>query len=167
MVFHWELRDPRFSARGEGAARLAWPDSARIDLFAAGSSAAVAAILVGDSLTVGGSARARDLLPPPALLWAILGRLDLPRVADTVARMNAETLSFDIGRPVQWRASFRGDSLVRLERVEQAHVLEWVDRGDGHHLVFRDEADRRSLEVVITLQQEVAPFDASIWHLDQ
>ena len=31
----------------------------------------------------------------------------------------------------------------------------------------RDEADRRTLDVVITVNQEVTPFEASIWHLDQ
>ena len=167
FVFNWEIHDPRFSARGEGAARLAAPDSVRIDLFAAGSSASVGALLIGDSLIVGGNDRARDLLPPAALLWALFGRLHLPPAADTVARRNADTLSVDIGQPVAWRATFRRDSLTRLEQVDQAHVRQWVDRGDGRHLFFRDEADRRSLDVVITVKQEVSPFDASIWHLDQ
>lgn len=167
VVFNWELHDPRFSARGEGAARIAWPDSARIDLFAAGASASTAAVLIGDSLRVAGNERARELLPAPALLWALFGRLDLGAQADTVARVNGQTLAVDVGRPVRWRATFRADSLVRLEHVQQAHVIEWVDRRDEHHVVFRDEADRRSLDLVITVNQPVAPFDASIWHLDQ
>lgn len=167
IVFNWQLHDPHFSARGEGAARIASPDSARIDLFAAGASASTAAILIGDSLIVAGSDRARDLLPAPALLWALFGRLDLGREADTVARIDGSSLAVDVGMPVRWRATFRGDSLVRLEQVQQTHVIAWIDRSDQHHLVFRDEADRRSLDLVITVNQPVSAFDASIWHLDQ
>ena len=36
IVFDWELEDRELSGRGEGVARVAAPDSARLDLFLAG-----------------------------------------------------------------------------------------------------------------------------------
>ena len=36
IVFNWELEDREMSGRGDGAARIASPDSARLDFFLAG-----------------------------------------------------------------------------------------------------------------------------------
>jgi hypothetical protein len=46
IVFNWSLEDPDFVARGEGAARVAPPDSARLDFFLAGGLGRGAAVLI-------------------------------------------------------------------------------------------------------------------------
>src|SRR5437867_8694086 len=97
IVFDWELQDRELSGRGEGVARVAPPDSARLDLFLSGGFGSGAAVLISDSLQVTGGSLARRFIPPPPLLWAALGRLAIPAVPDTVARVDGELLRVDIG----------------------------------------------------------------------
>lgn len=165
IVFRWELDDVDFSSRGEGSARIAPPDSARLDFFLAGGLASGAAILIGDELRLPprGDDLARRLVPPPPLLWAALGRVALPAVSDTVARVDADTLRVDIGKPVAWRLTFFRDTLRRLERVEDGRVTEWVERSADGRVRYRNQSSRRQLDLIITRSQDAGAFDRSIW----
>lgn len=167
IVFNWELQDRETTTRGEGAARVAFPDSARLDFYLAGGFAGGSAVLIGDSLQAPGGDFIRKLIPPPPMLWAALGRLALPNLPDTVIRGEGTNVRADIGRPVSWRLTFHGDTLVRVERVDDARVLEWLDRSDPKHVSYRNTAARRSLQLTITRTDEVSSFDASIWRLDR
>ena len=125
----------------------------------------LAAVLIGDSLQAPGGDFIRKLIPPPPMLWAALGRLALPNLPDTVIRGEGTNVRADVGRPVSWRLTFHGDSLVRVERVDGDRVLEWVDRTDPKHVSYRNTTARRSLVLTITRMDEVSSFDASIWRL--
>jgi hypothetical protein len=162
IVFDWELVDRDVNGRGEGVARIAGPDSARLDLFLGGGFGSGAAILIADSLYIPGSGLPRRFIPPPPLLWAALGRVALPALRDTTARVDGELLRVDIGAPVSWRLTFRRDSLVRLERIRDGRITEWVERS-GNVVHYRSEEARRALSLTIKRAQEVPPFDASIW----
>jgi hypothetical protein len=161
-VFDWDLEDRELSGRGEGVARVAAPDSARLDLFLAGGFGSGAAVLIADSLQATGGSLARRFIPPPPLLWATLGRLAVPPAKDTTARVDGELLRVDIGMPTSWRLTFRKDSLVRLERVRGGRIVEWVERR-GAVVRYRSEEARRALTLTIKRVQEVPAFDASIW----
>ena len=163
VVFSWELHDGDIVARGDGAARIAPPDSVRLDFFLAGGEGGGAAVVIGDSVRLPPAGDARRLLPTPPLLWAALGRVALPAVVDTVARVEGSILRVDLGRPVRWRVTFDGDSLRRLERVAGGRVQEWVARGDGGRVTYRNESDRRTLDLVINTSVATGPFDASLW----
>ena len=163
VVFQWELKDQDFTARGDGVARIASPDSVRLDFFLGGSVGGGGAILIGDSLIVPGPDMARKLVPPRALLWAALGRLDLPAERDTVVRIEGDVVRADIGAPVHWRVSFRGDTLTRVERVVGGRLQEWVERGAGQRVLYRNESSRRTLSLVIQRSDAVTAFDPSIW----
>jgi hypothetical protein len=165
LVFRWELHDGDVNARGDGVARIASPDSVRLDFFLGGGSGGGAAVLIGDSLQVPGPDVARRLVPPRALLWAALGRLDLPADRDTVVRVDGGVLRADIGAPVRWRATFRGDTLTRLDHVEGGRLQEWVERAPDGAVLYRNEAARRTLSLVIQRSDAVPPFDPSIWRL--
>jgi hypothetical protein len=165
ITFQWELKDGDVSARGDGVARIASPDSVRLDFFLGGGFGSGVAILIGDSLTVPGPDFARKLVPPRALLWASLGRFDVPAERDTVVRVDGGLLRADIGAPVHWRATFRGDTLSRLERVDGGRLQEWVDRPSGDKVQYRNEAARRNLTLVILRSDVVSFFDPSIWRL--
>ena len=141
---------------------MAAPDSARLDLFVAGGLASGGAILLGDTLHLPGSELARRFVPAPPLLWATLGRVALPALPDTTARVDGTLLRVDIGAPVAWRLTFRSDSLVRLERIRGNRILEWVDR-EGDVIRYRNEEARRGLRLTIKRVEKVAPFDAGIW----
>ena len=54
IVFNWELEERDITGRGEGVARVASPDSARLDFFLAGGFGNGAAVLIGDSLRTPG-----------------------------------------------------------------------------------------------------------------
>jgi hypothetical protein len=165
IVFKWELHDGDMLARGDGVARIASPDSVRMDFFLGGGIGSGAAVLIGDSLQVPGPDMARRLVPPRALLWASLGRFDVPADRDTTVRVDAGVLRADIGAPVHWRATFRGDTLTRLERVEGGRLQEWVERSTDQTVQYRNEAARRTLSLVIQRSDAVPPFDPAIWRL--
>src|SRR6185295_6788686 len=54
IVFTWELEDREMTGRGDGVARIAAPDSARLDFFLAGGFGGGAAILIRDSVDAPG-----------------------------------------------------------------------------------------------------------------
>ena len=163
VVFQWEMREGDITARGDGVARIAPPDSVRMDFFLGGGFGAGAAILIGDSLQIPGPALGKRLVPPRALLWAALGRFDVPSERDTVVRVDGNVLRADIGAPVRWRATFHGDTLTRLDRVEGDRLQEWVERATDQKVSYRNETSRRSLSLVIQRSDAAAPFDPSIW----
>ncbi len=164
IVFRWEYSDPSIVGRGEGVARVASPDSVRLDFFLDGGVGGGYAILVGDSVsTPPGGEAARRFLPPPPLLWASLGRLAVPAVADTSASVDGSVLRADIGRDPLWRVTFRGDRLARLERISGGRIEEWVSRGEQGEVRYENERARRSLVLKITRTDRVSEFDASIW----
>ena len=165
IVFQWELHDGDITARGDGVARIASPDSVRLDFFLGGGFGGGAAVLIGDSLRVPGPDMVRNLVPPRALLWAALGHFDVPAERDTTVRVDGEVVRADIGAPVRWRATFRGDTLTRLERVEGGRLQEWVERTGVQRVQYHNEAARRSLSLVIQGSDAVASFDPSIWIL--
>ena len=167
VVFNWQLDDQDLTARGEGAARIAAPDSGRLDFFLAGGGASGAAVLIGDALRLPSQAEefSRRLVPPAPLLWAALGRLAVPPARDTAVRVDADTLRADIGLPVAWRLTFVRDTLRRVERVDGGRIVEWVERFPAARVRYRDEVKRRQLELHITRTDDVSGFDPEIWDL--
>jgi hypothetical protein len=165
IFFEWEYADVDMKGKGNGVARVASPDSGRLDFFLAGGFAGGAAVLIRDSLQLPGIDMFRRLIPPPTLLWAVLGRSAFPVTRDTAIRRDGALLRADLGKPVQWRATFRSDSLIRLEHVEGDRVVEWVEHLPEQRIEYRQESARRSLKLQITRMETIEGFDASIWSL--
>src|SRR5947207_9058678 len=152
IVFQWQLDDPDLTARGEGAARVAPPDTARLDFFLAGGAASGAAVLIGDQLRLPSRAEdiSRKLVPPAPLLWGALGRLAIPASGDTVVRVDADTLRADIAIPIAWRPTCVHVTLRKVERIDGGRVVEWVQRFADGRLRYRHEVSRRQLDLHIT-----------------
>jgi len=165
IFFDWEYSDQDMTGKGNGVARIAWPDSARLDFFLAGGFAGGAAVLIGDSLQLPGIDLFRRLIPPPTLLWTLLGRSAFPVTRDTAVRRDGDFLRADLGKPVQWRATFRSDSLIRLDRVDGDRVMEWIEHLPERRNDYRQETARRSLKLQVTRVDSVGSFDASIWSI--
>jgi hypothetical protein len=164
VVFTWEMRDPEFHLRGEGVARLASPDSARLDFFVGAGLGGGRAVLIGQSIRAPGGDLVRRLVPPAPLLWAALGRLAIPPARDTAVRVDGGLLRADVGVPAAWRVTFRGDTLLRLDRVSGDRVAEWVERPSPARVRYRHETARRELTLVVQrVVEETSPFDATIW----
>jgi|GEM_PF-320058 len=177
LRFTWTYKDETFQANGDGVVRHQPVARARLDFFLRNGMAGGYAILVGDSLIVPGIDLVRRFLPPVPLLWATLGRLDLPATADTVARLDGDTLRADFGalrgRDASsadgraWRVSFAGQTLVRVERVEGGRVVEWISRrrnATGQwDLQYVHEQAKRRLGIIVTDTSRVEAFDAAIF----
>ena len=162
MVFRWEYVDLALAAKGEGVARIASPDSVRLDFYLDGGLGGGFAILIGDSLSTPGGDDVRRYLPPVPLLWATLGRLRVPSVADTSATVDGDAVRADIGRNPTWRVTFVSERLTRLERIVDGRRLEWVSK-TGTDVRYQNERASRSLTLKISRTNEVAPFDSEIW----
>ena len=162
IVFHWSYSDRDFRASGDGAARIAPPDSVRLDLFVGSGLEGASAVLIDRDLRVAGDDKARDYIPPVPLLWGSLGRLAVPAASDTAARAEGDTLSVDIGRDPRWRSIFVEDTLRRLELIDGDRIQQWMSR-DGQHVHYQQIQARRMLDLTITRVDTVPDFDAAIW----
>lgn len=160
LLFRWEYDDPFFSARGEGAARIAPPDSVRLDFFVDGGLGSGGAILIGDSLRTAAE-DGRRYLPPVPLLWAALGVLRVSG-ADTVARVDGDTIRVEIGRDPSFRAAFGDSALVALERIDGGRLREQVRR-DSVRIEYRNLSSRRRLTLSSLRRVPDAPYDPAIW----
>jgi hypothetical protein len=163
IIFLWNYADPDFRAKGDGAARVAPPDSVRLDLFVGGGYGSGSAVLVGDQLSARGNERIRSYLPPVPFLWAAMGRLAVPPVADTAARVDGDTLRVEIGRDPAWRITFAADELRRIELIEGGRIQQWVTRDSAGHVHYEHERARRTLDLTVRRVDTVPAFDAAIW----
>lgn len=163
MLFRWEFRDGDVLARGDGVARVAAPDSVRLDLFLDGGLGGGYAVVIGDEIFAPGGDAIRRYLPPAPLLWASLGRLAVPHAADTTARVDGEVLRADIGSSPTWRVTFDGPRLARLERIEDGRLVESVERRGGGAVRYERPLSQRVLTLDITGTEKTSNFDAAIW----
>jgi hypothetical protein len=162
VVFRWDYEENALIARGEGAMRIASPDSARVDLFLAGGIPVGRAVLIGDEIKSVSQPQVERFLPPAALMWAAIGRLAIPPLPDTVVTVEGELMHADIGRPAAWRVTIKGTRLMRLARLSGGRIAEVVTRDDGGRLLY-EVPGRRKLWLGIIRDEEAQPFDASIW----
>ncbi len=162
LVFRWNYEENSLITRGEGAIRVAAPDSARVDLFLEGGLAVGRAVLIGESLRATNQQQVERVLPPPPMMWAALGRLAIPALPDTVVTSEGDVLRADIGRPVAWRVTIRGSRLTQLARLSGGRIAEVVTRDEGGRLLY-EVPGRRKLWLGITRDEEVPSFDAAIW----
>ena len=162
LIFGWEYKERLGSGRGEGSARIAPPDSVRIDLFLENGSNAGFLILIGDSLRAVAQDEARRSFPPQPLLWAALGvvRVIAP---DTVARQDGDTLRVEIGTNPIWRMSFASRRLAWMGRITGGRIEEMVERGDTTRIVYKEPAKGRSFVLTIRRVIPETGFDAAIW----
>lgn len=162
LIFGWEYKERMGSARGEGVARIAPPDSLRIDLFLENGSSGGYVILIGDSLTALAQDEARRSLPPEPLLWATLGVVRVT-ATDTVAMQDGDTLRVEIGREPRWRMMFGSAALDRMERIAAGRIEETVERKDSTRVVYRQPGAGRSLVLTIRRFIPETRFDAATW----
>ena len=162
LIFRWQYRERVFSARGDGVARLAPPDSLRLDLFLDNGSSAGFVILIADSLILGAQDGAERYVPPAPLLWAALGRVTMSG-RDTVVRVDGDTLRAEIGPAPTWRLAFGREGLVRAERIEDGRIEEIVERTDSTRVLYRQPGGARTLTLTVQSRIRESGFNASIW----
>jgi hypothetical protein len=92
----WKTDNGQVSVSGNGAVRIAPPDSLRIDVAARLGLGRATVILTGESVAAEPEQAARLLLPDRHALWAVVGVLRLPEGVLSVER-------FDDGPRAYWR----------------------------------------------------------------
>lgn len=163
VVFRWRYEEEGFSARGDGAARIAPPDSARLDFFLEGGFAGGWAVLIGDEISSPAGDVARRLIPPAPMLWAALGRLAVPSARDTVIRVSGDTLRADLRSDDRvWRVTVVRAALTGVEQIVGGRVVERLTR-DSVNLRYSNLVDRRSLAIDVQRAERVASFPRTIW----
>jgi len=163
IIFNWRLQESELEVRGEGAARISAPDSARIDLFVMGGLGNGAAWVIGDRMRLDAPEALRKVLPPPAFLWAALGRFSIPPGKDTLVVRTDSALTAEIGPVPRWRLAVRDGRVTRLDRADGDRIVDRLERRTDGSLVYYHAPTRRQLTLTITRVDSVAPFDASIW----
>lgn len=134
LRFKWHYQESAFSANGDGAARIAYPDSARFDFVAGGNTGGGGRALLFDSILVApGGGGVERYLPGTPLLWAALGRLAVPAASDTMVRVDGDTIWADIGPAgggdvTVWRVQFAAGELLSVARLRSGRVREIVRR---------------------------------------
>ncbi|HSL68871.1 MAG TPA: hypothetical protein VK864_01450 [Longimicrobiales bacterium] len=171
IVFEWTLqdRDARFS--GEGATRIEPPYQARLDLFGPRGEAYLSAALVDFELRLPPGAPA-DVLPPPPMLWSVLGVFRAPPSAQLIGvkRDSAQMeLQYRAGDET-WIFALRGDRLQRAEWQGPAQGRQTVEissydaRGLPSRVVYRDWRAFRELTVTLSQAYEVdTAFPPETW----
>jgi hypothetical protein len=125
--FKWLLRDERGSAGGRGAARVAPPDSLRLDVAGPFGSGAASAVVVGDRAvwTDPADAIAR-LVPNYPLMWAMFGIARMPAGTAIVRALSTASLQawqYANGSDTVDYARSTGDGARLMAEVRQAGKL--------------------------------------------
>jgi hypothetical protein len=172
IVFDWELNDAGQRVEGRGVARVEPPYRARLDLFLDNGESVVSAALVDGELRLPPGSP-EDILPPPDLMWGVLGVFR--PIGDThligADRLEGEGLrlryGYDDGREIHFGVMH--GLLSSLELLDGGHVVQRVDVAPEREARYPTEATYRNLAAFRELKlvreslSVVAPFDPEIW----
>ena len=176
IVFGWRAQEPDRRVEGTGVARVEPPYRARLDLFLDNGEVAAIAALVGDELRIPADLPT-ELVPPPALMWAVFGVFRPGAGAAMVrGRLSQGTMELDYDLPTRERVRFRlsDRAIVKAERLEGGSVVETVSISELEgETIYPGEATYRNLpdyrELRLTLQsvEHVDFFPPDIWYPNQ
>jgi hypothetical protein len=170
IVFGWTLqdRDARFS--GDGVTRVEPPYRARLDLFGPRGEGYLSAAMVDFDLRMPPGAPA-DLLPPPTMLWSVLGVFRAPVGAQLIAtqgdsakmelqyRAGEETWTFTLANWRLMHAEWQGPQQGR----QTVEIKGYHTRGVPDRVVYRDWRAFRELTLTLTQVNDVASFPPDTW----
>lgn len=115
--FRWQLQDDRGAAGGRGTARIAAPDSVRLDVVGPLGAGRGAAVVVGDSAQWTDPPDIIErLVPSYPLMWAMFGVERMPP-ADAVLRGTADSA----GRVWVWASG--PDTVTYLRQTAPARLI--------------------------------------------
>ncbi|HUF75020.1 MAG TPA: hypothetical protein VMM35_02020 [Longimicrobiales bacterium] len=172
IVFAWQLNEAGRRLHGRGVARVEPPYKARIDLFLHNNETVVRAALVDGDLRLPAGAP-DDILPPPDLMWGVLGVFRPPEGTELLGaeRLEGNAMRLRYAYPDRTELHYEVvDGSVRmLELLERGQVVQRVrlepGTADGYpkEAVYRNMADFRELSLERESLEVVPPFDTEIW----
>jgi hypothetical protein len=170
VIFGWRALDGTARFAGEGAARIEPPYRARLDLFGAHGEGYLSAALVGSEFRIPGDPG--DVLPPPAMIWAVLGVVRPPDDAVLEGtREGAGTLE------LYYATGATGDGRLRYTLDGgRLRAAEWSRRGRRMMVelagavaglpasaAYRDWGSNTELHLELESVDEVEPYPPEIW----
>lgn len=168
-LFEWRIQDGEARFSGRGSARIEPPYRARLDLFGPRGDGYLSAALVDDEVRL--PAGAGDApLPPPALMWAVLGVVAPPDDAVLVGTRETDEeseLHYDV-RDSRLRYVLRGGLLraVYWDGGGRRMVVELSGSADARlprEAVYRDWSGYTELRTNLERVDEAEPFSPEIW----
>lgn len=172
VTFAWSFTEQQARFSGEGATRIEPPYRARLDLFGPRGEAYISAALVEFDLRLPPGASA-EMLPPPPLLWSVLGVV-LPPPNATLTRATRSGAQVQLeytengGR---WRFTLENDRLRRAEWEggrdggrRTVEVRAYGDRDVPSNVVYRDWLAFRELTLTLNQVHDADPFPPETWY---
>jgi hypothetical protein len=172
--FRWRFEDQRLRVSGNGAVRVAPPDTLRADIGAAFGLARSTVVLAGDGVDARPADVVERLLPDRFALWAALGVVRAPPGPLVVARREA-------GPQVLWRVSDADGRVTIFETAEgrlvsvtreeggRATTVLALTHSDSDGTVRRarltDYVRSARLDIEITSREHADPFPPETWRL--
>jgi hypothetical protein len=170
--FRWQLQDERGAAGGRGTARLAAPDSVRLDVSGPLGSGRGSAVVVGDSaLWTDPEDVIERLVPSFPLMWAMFGMMRLP--PDGAALRGLSDSSVTV-----WEAASGADTVAWVRQRAPSRLLAEVRAAgkvvgrvetelapDGRPLSSRLTVPSVPARLDLTFTSSTAsePFPGSLW----
>lgn len=161
--FRFEFQDKRRRWAGRGTARVAPPDSLRLDYVGPLGLGAGAAVVVGDStLWADPEENFRALVPAVRMLWTALGVVRPPAAHAVVATWQAPARTI-------WRFADAADTLdyVASEEAPRTLAAEW--RREGKVLARSQtdlDAQARSTKARVVFPEASARLELTVVSLD-
>ncbi len=175
IVFTWGLNEAGIRLHGRGVARIEPPYKARLDLFLGNGETVVRAAMVDEELRLPPGAP-RNILPPPDLMWGVLGVFH-PDSATSLVGGEASPdrslrLSYLYADGRELRYTVAGGRVRRVERLDESgRVVERValelEEGSRYPVAatYRNVPAFRELKIVRESVEQVEPYPPDIWYL--
>jgi hypothetical protein len=170
--FRWQLQDERGAAGGRGTARLAAPDSVRLDVSGPLGSGRGSAVVVGDSaLWTDPEDVIERLVPSFPLMWAMFGLMRLPPDGAALRGLSDSSVT-------AWEAASGADTVAWVRQRAPARLLAEVRAAgkvvgrvetelapDGRPLSSRLTVPSVPARLDLTFTSSTAsePFPGSLW----
>jgi hypothetical protein len=172
VVFAWSLNESGVRVKGRGVARIEPPYRARLDLFLDHGETVVSAALVDGDLRIP-PGMPEGILPPPDLMWGVLGvfrpdtdtkLLGADRLEDGSVRLR---YAYPDGRVLAFQVA--NERVRSMELLQDGHVVQRVALDLDGTSRYPDEATYRNLaafrELKLTREtlERVGPYPPDIF----
>ena len=175
LKFRWQIQDDRGAGGGRGSARVAAPDSVRLDVAGPLGSGRGAAVVVGDSaLWTNPPDVIQRLVPSYPLMWAMFGVMRSPPVSAVVRGVaDSSAVQWEWSRGAdtiryQWR---RGGSHLTAEARHAGQTVGRVETAFSGRTVARSQlvvpAPATKLTITFSESRLSDPFPPDLWLPDQ
>lgn len=169
--FRWRSDDGRMQLAGAGAARIAPPDSLRLDISASLGIGRAVLILAGERMEADPE-MVTQMLPDRFALWTVLGYLRAPE-ADRFERLSDGSRAFWRTTDAAGRVTtfeLRGDTLAGVVREERGRLTQQLRlERDAGGLVLRaqldDHAHGARFVLDVTGRESSGAFPDATWRL--